>query len=157
SRMIMIGAPPLLPCAGSAASAVPHLLATEWPRVSAPDPSGSSARWAGRSHFGDRRRRILGQDCGCNRGGRTQGMTHRVLVARIMHETNTFSRVATDMAAFRRRDFHLGNEIPAAYRGTRSAMGASFEAAEKYGWTLIHPVSASANPSGMVTRDAFEE
>src|ERR671932_2931597 len=80
----------------------------------------------------------------------------RVLAARIMHETNTFSRVKTDIPAFRRRDFHLANEIPAAYRGTRSAMGGTFEAADKYGWTLIHPVSTAANPSGIVTREAFE-
>ncbi len=84
-------------------------------------------------------------------------MPKRVLTARIMHETNTFSRVPTDMAAFRRRDFHLGNEIPEAYRGTRSAIGGTFEAADKFGWTLIHPVSASANPSGKVTRAAFDE
>ena len=36
----------------------------------------------------------------------------RVLTARFMHETNTFSRVKTDMALIRRRDFHLENEIP---------------------------------------------
>jgi microcystin degradation protein MlrC len=83
-------------------------------------------------------------------------MEKRVLAARIMHETNTFSRVKTDMAAFRRRDFHLDNQIPAAYRGTRSAFGGTFEAADKYGWTLIHPVSAAANPSGLVTGEAFE-
>jgi microcystin degradation protein MlrC len=81
----------------------------------------------------------------------------RVLTARFMHETNTFSRVPTDMAAFRRRDFHLENEIPAAFRGTRSAFGATFEAADKFGWTLVHPVSANPNPSGTVTDDAFEE
>src|SRR6516162_6594817 len=73
-----------------------------------------------------------------------------------MHETNTFSRVPTDMAMIRRRDFHLENEIPVAFRGTRSAFGAAFEAADKYGWTLVHPVSANANPSGTVTDDAFE-
>src|SRR4029077_7471923 len=73
-----------------------------------------------------------------------------------MHETNTFSRVPTDMALFRRRDFHLENEIPIAFRGTRSAFGATFEAADKYGWTLVHPVSANPNPSGIVTDDAFE-
>jgi microcystin degradation protein MlrC len=73
-----------------------------------------------------------------------------------MHETNTFSRVPTDMAMFRRRDFHLENEIPIAFRGTRSAFGATFEAADKYGWTLVHPVSANPNPSGTVTDDAFE-
>ena len=80
----------------------------------------------------------------------------RVLTARFMHETNTFSRVPTDMAMFRRRDFHLENEIPVAFRGTRSAFGATFEAADKFGWTLVHPVSANPNPSGTVTDDAFE-
>ena len=80
----------------------------------------------------------------------------RVLTARFMHETNTFSRVPTDMALIRRRDFHLENEIPQAFRGTRSALGATFEAADKYGWSLVHPVSANPNPSGVVTDDAFE-
>ncbi len=80
----------------------------------------------------------------------------RVLTARFMHETNTFSRVPTDMAMIRRRDFHLENEIPVAFRGTRSAFGATFEAADKFGWTLVHPVSANPNPSGIVTDAAFE-
>src|SRR5882672_10960305 len=74
-----------------------------------------------------------------------------------MHETNTFSIQKTDMAVWRRRDFHLENEIPSAFRGTRSALGATFEAADKFGWTLIHPISANANPSGTITDDAFEE
>jgi microcystin degradation protein MlrC len=81
----------------------------------------------------------------------------RVLTGRFMHETNTFSVQKTDMALWRRRDFHRDNEIPAAFRGTRSALGATFEAADEYGWTLVHPVSANANPSGIVTDDAFEE
>ena len=81
----------------------------------------------------------------------------RVLTGRFMHETTTFSVQKTDMALWRRRDFHLGNEIPAAFRNTRSALGATFEAADKYGWVLVHPVSANANPSGIVTDDAFEQ
>lgn len=80
----------------------------------------------------------------------------RVLTARFMHETNTFSRVATDMAVIHRRDYHLENEIPAAFRGTRSAFGATFEAADEFGWTLVHPVSANPNPSGIVSDEAFE-
>jgi microcystin degradation protein MlrC len=80
----------------------------------------------------------------------------RVLTGRFMHETNTFSIVKTDMALWRRRDFHTENEIPSVFRGTRSAMGATFEAADKYGWSLIHPISANANPSGTVTDDAFD-
>src|SRR5271154_4356126 len=74
-----------------------------------------------------------------------------------MHETNTFSRVPTDMASIRRRDFHLENEIPQAFRGTRSALGATFEAADEYGWALVHPVFATPNPSGIVTDDGFEQ
>src|SRR3954453_23543168 len=74
-----------------------------------------------------------------------------------MHETNTFSVQKTDMALWRRRGFHRDNEIPVAFRGTRSALGATCEAADKYGWTLIHPISANANPSGNVTDDAFEQ
>src|SRR6202162_4186706 len=80
----------------------------------------------------------------------------RVLTGRFMHETNTFSVQMTDMALWRRRDFHRDSETPAPCRGTRSALGATFQAADKYGWTLIHPVSANANPSGLVTDDAFE-
>src|SRR6185369_2992314 len=81
----------------------------------------------------------------------------RVLTARIMHETNTFSIVKTTMTDFRANGFFLGNEIPGAYRGTRSAMGGSFDAADKHGWSLVHPVSASANPAGLVTNAAFAE
>src|SRR5260370_30025790 len=60
------------------------------------------------------------------------------------------------MAMLRRRDYHLENEIPEAFRGTRSAFGATFEAADRFGWSLVHPVSANPNPSGIVTDDAFE-
>src|SRR5262245_18258575 len=84
------------------------------------------------------------------------GIVKRVLTGRFMHETNTFSVQKTDMALWRRRDFHLGNEIPVAFSGTRSALGATFEADDKYGWTLVHPVSANANPSDIVTDDAFD-
>ncbi|BBK34859.1 microcystinase C [Allostella humosa] len=79
-----------------------------------------------------------------------------MLCAVMAHETNTFSKDPTDLAAFKRRDFYLGNQIPEARRGTRSNFGGSFEAADKFGWQLIHPINASANPSGTVTREAFE-
>ena len=51
----------------------------------------------------------------------------RVLTARFLHETNTFSRVKTNMALIRCRDFHLDNEIPPAFCGTRSALGAGLQ------------------------------
>ncbi|MBM0206333.1 M81 family metallopeptidase [Micromonospora sp. STR1s_5] len=83
-------------------------------------------------------------------------MTKCVLVAEFMHETNTFSVQATDEAAFRRCAFEFGNEIPGAYRGTRTALGAAFQAAEAFGWALVHPVVAHANPSGRVTDEVFD-
>jgi len=47
----------------------------------------------------------------------------RVLTARFIHEIKTLSRVKTDIALIRRRDFHLENEIPQAFRGTVSGSG----------------------------------
>ncbi|WP_162820378.1 M81 family metallopeptidase [Microvirga calopogonii] len=78
----------------------------------------------------------------------------RVLVAEFMHETNTFSVQATDESAFRNSCYYLDNDIPGAFADTRTSMGAAFEAAEKFGWSVIHPIVTSANPSGRVT-DAF--
>ncbi len=80
-------------------------------------------------------------------------MNKVVLTAQLMHETNTFSKVTTGLDAFR---LLSEAEIPEARRGTRTALGATFEAAEKYGWTLFHPIAASANPSGRVTDECFE-
>lgn len=81
-------------------------------------------------------------------------MVKRVLVAEFMHETNTFSVQVTDESAFRNSCYYLDNDIPGAFAGTRTSMGAAFEAAGKFGWSLVHPIVTSANPSGRVT-DAF--
>jgi microcystin degradation protein MlrC len=84
-------------------------------------------------------------------------MAFKVLTGGIAHETNTFSIVPTTLDNFRARgNFLTGNEVVGARRGTRTAMGGSFESAEKYGWVLRHPIEASANPSGTVTDAAFE-
>jgi microcystin degradation protein MlrC len=80
----------------------------------------------------------------------------RVLIAEFMHETNTFSVQLTDETTFRNAGVLLGDAIPPAFRGTRTAMGAAFEAADRFGWSLVHPLTAHANPSGRVTDAAFE-
>jgi microcystin degradation protein MlrC len=84
-------------------------------------------------------------------------MTFRILTGQIAHETNTFSKVPTTLDHFRAGTLLLGNEIPAARQGTHTALGATFEAAAKYGWTLSHPLAAAANPSGTVTRETFDQ
>lgn len=83
-------------------------------------------------------------------------MAKTVLLAEFMHETNTFSVQQTGEDAFRDSGCVLGGDIPTAFAGTRTAMGAAFEAAQAYGWTLVHPVVTGANPSGRVTDAAFE-
>lgn len=81
-------------------------------------------------------------------------MNYRILTGQISHETNTFNKISTTLEHFQ---ILLGEEIPPARRGTRSALGAAFETADKFGWTLSHPLVASANPSGTVTKETFEQ
>ena len=75
-------------------------------------------------------------------------MAFRVLTGEFAHETNTFSKVPTTEENFRRGNWITGNEIIGARRGTHTAVGGSFDVAERFGWTLSHPICASANPSG---------
>lgn len=84
-------------------------------------------------------------------------MARRVLVAEFMHETNTFSVQLTDGQAFRNSYYYVGEEILPAFKATRTSIGAAFEAADKFGWNVVHPVATGANPSGRVTNECFEE
>jgi microcystin degradation protein MlrC len=79
-----------------------------------------------------------------------------VLIAGFMHETNTFSKLPTDLAAYRARSLYRGAEVPANMRGTKTEIAAFLDAGERHGWRLTHPLFANATPSGKVTREAFE-
>lgn len=81
----------------------------------------------------------------------------KILIARMNHETNTFSPVPTPLAAF-------GNNGPtygvAAYEenhGKRTAMSAFIDLAEARGAELVTPVSATAYPSGRVQAQAYQQ
>lgn len=81
----------------------------------------------------------------------------RLLLVHISHETNTFSRLKTDLAAFQRRMFHLGDaSVIQAMRGTRTEIAGFLDAAEAYGWDVRLPISAAATPNGTVTEEAWE-
>ena len=76
----------------------------------------------------------------------------KFLIARLNHETNTFSPVLTPLEAFS-PDYGA-----AAYRandGMRTAMAAFIDAAKSVGAECVTPVSAMANPSGRVHADAY--
>ncbi len=83
-------------------------------------------------------------------------MTHRILMAGFRHETNTFSTLPTDLAAFEARALYRGAEIEPAYQGTQTEMAAFFDACPRHGWTPVPVLAADATPSGKVTREAFE-
>ncbi|KJV08580.1 microcystin degradation protein MlrC [Elstera litoralis] len=83
-------------------------------------------------------------------------MSFCVLTAEFSHESNSFSRRLTDLAAFRDRYYHLG-EAAIAERGSANTPLAGFlDIARPAGWTVHHPISAGATPSGPVTREAYE-
>jgi microcystin degradation protein MlrC len=78
----------------------------------------------------------------------------KFLVARLNHETNTFSPVRTVLADFEPR---YGADALAGERAARTAMGAFIRLLEaRPGSTLVTPVSATANPGGTVDAAAYE-
>lgn len=83
-------------------------------------------------------------------------MSAHIVSVQFSHESNTFSRAVTDMAAFRRRIFVEDGDVRVRYAGTSTELGAHLEAASRYGWTLHQPFAAHATPSGPVSRDMLD-
>ncbi len=83
-------------------------------------------------------------------------MTRRILIAGFKHETNTFSALPTDLAAYRARGLYEGAEVARQLSGTRTEIAAYLDACDHFGWRAVHPIYANATPSGKVTREAFE-
>jgi microcystin degradation protein MlrC len=79
----------------------------------------------------------------------------RVLLAQIMHETNTFSILPTDEEAYRRRYLVTGGTILSQFKDTSTELGGFIDAAAEYGWTPIPAIAANATPSGKVTAQTW--
>ncbi len=84
-------------------------------------------------------------------------MTKRVALAMFMHETNTFSKLPTDLAAYKARSLLYGDDIAAKYAGTQTELAAFFDGAERHGWEAVPIIAADATPSGKLTRDVYEQ
>ena len=83
----------------------------------------------------------------------------RVLIAMMMHETNTFSPVPTDLQRFaltQGAQPPVGAEAVVAFRGTGMAMAAYLDEVERLGWAYDVALAAHAAPSGVVHTDAYE-
>jgi len=79
----------------------------------------------------------------------------------VQHETNTFSDIPTTLADFERDsgcgpEFSGGEAVIRRYRETGTIHGGYIEGAEQAGVELLPLLSAKAQPSGLVTNEAFE-
>lgn len=79
----------------------------------------------------------------------------KILIARLNHETNTFSPVPTPLKAFGIHGPDYDQDAYRANKGAKTAMGAFIELAEQYGAEIVTPLSATANPSGPVDAEAY--
>ena len=80
----------------------------------------------------------------------------KVVAARLNHETNTFSPLATPLAAFGPDGPAFGGAAFESARGTRTALGAFIDAAQARGDSIEVAVNATAYPSGVVDGAAYE-
>src|SRR5512147_3083030 len=80
----------------------------------------------------------------------------KIVVAMMMHETNTFSPVPTPLASFGRSGPLDGEAAIAEFTGTNSTMGGFLRVAQEIGAEVAVPMAASAHPSGYVARGAYE-
>lgn len=77
----------------------------------------------------------------------------QIVVARLNHETNTFSPVVTTLASF---DPQWDEAARIFGKGSNTALGAFHDYAERIGAQLVTPLAATANPSGPVDNQSFE-
>jgi microcystin degradation protein MlrC len=83
-------------------------------------------------------------------------MAPRVAAAQIAHETNAFSSVKTDFAAFVASGLHLGQEALDSAARTNTEFGGFITGAAAQGFDLVPIMAVWATPSGMVTKEAIE-
>lgn len=92
-------------------------------------------------------------------GANTQGQRNRrglrILIARVNHETNTFSPVPTPLSSFGAQGPLYGADALAENQGKRTAMSAFIDLAVQHGASMVTPIDASAYPSGTVDGDAY--
>ena len=83
-------------------------------------------------------------------------MRPRVQIAGVWHETNTFSPIRTDLAAFRAYQWAEGDGLAPRYADTNTEVGGMLAGADGAGLTVVPGLFAGAIPSGPVTLEAFE-
>ena len=80
-----------------------------------------------------------------------------IAIGGIMHESNTFSNVPTDRAAFESGRLIFGNDLLDIWGEAHHEVGGFIEGASVYDWDLHPTLMAAATPAGRVTDTFFNE
>lgn len=83
-------------------------------------------------------------------------MPRRFVIASMLHETNTFSPLPTPLASFGPGGPLSGATAVAELADTNYGIGGFIGVAREAGAEFSVPLAAQANPSGLVTRQAYE-
>ncbi len=78
----------------------------------------------------------------------------KLVLAMMMHETNTFSPVRTPLSSFRPLQ---GEAAIAEFKDTNTQLGGFLHVAQQAGADIVLPVAGGAHPSGYVERGAYED
>ena len=82
---------------------------------------------------------------------------HRIFVGSFAHETNTFWPTKTNLEAFRNRYYVTRQAVVETFRGTETPIGAFQDVLKENDAEGFFSVAASAEPSGYVAREAYDE
>lgn len=83
-------------------------------------------------------------------------MSFTVLTAEFVSENNTFQKSLTELHNFEVDALLEGDAAIAARKNANTELAGFLDIAGKAGWTVIHTISASAAPSGPVSRVAYD-
>ncbi len=78
----------------------------------------------------------------------------KIVVAMMMHETNTFSPLPTTIESFRPL---AGDAAIEEFRDTNTQLGGFLHVAREIGAEVVVPIAAGAHPSGYVEKAAYED
>ncbi len=81
----------------------------------------------------------------------------RVFTGSLATETNTFAPMPTGLASFKDRGYFPAGRHPKELNLFAGPLAALREVAPQRGWTVIEGMVAAAQPSGTVTREAYEQ
>ena len=79
-----------------------------------------------------------------------------ILVGSMLHESNTFSSVPTDLDAFKRTQYLEGEALIRYHGNKRTEIGGMLEVLLRNGVNVLPSLSAWAIPSGLITREAYD-